>query len=156
MADKNEGCCGVKNDEIEALSSIYGDDFDIQDENDNSFEIRVCCEENDWWSLTLHVILPPSYPENEPPIYEVFSECLRDADLDRLDKELEEIWEEHKGDCVVYLWTERCREILCEVKTAAKQVEGDQKLAQQIHNGRDVEICKQMMHQCLKIITSKN
>eukprot|EP00112_Aurelia_sp_Birch-Aquarium-sp1_P005689 Seg1646.9 transcript_id=Seg1646.9/GoldUCD/mRNA.D3Y31 product="Protein IMPACT" protein_id=Seg1646.9/GoldUCD/D3Y31 len=145
MADEQEGCCGVQEDEIEALSSIYGDDFDIQDENDNSFEIRVCCEENDWWSLTLHVVMPQSYPENEPPIYEVFSECLRDVDLDRLDKELEEIWGEHKGDSVVYLWVERCREILCEVKTAAKQIEGDQKLAKQIHN--DDELYEDLMQE---------
>ena len=61
-------------DEIEAISSIYGKDFSLLGEN--TFDLRICCDDIKWWAVTVSILLPEGYPSEEPPLYEIHTECL--------------------------------------------------------------------------------
>lgn len=67
-----------QNDEVEALSAIYADDFVIHDnKNDDNkdggstYDIHICCDDEKWWACTISIILPLSYPSSQPPIFQV-------------------------------------------------------------------------------------
>ncbi|XP_065062825.1 protein IMPACT-like [Rhopilema esculentum] len=109
----------VRKEEIVALSSIYEDDFTFINEESESFEIRITCEDDFWWSLTLKISLPLGYPQTEPPILEVFGECLTNDCIQKMYSELADIWLENIGTSVVYLWVEKCREMLFDAKTVS-------------------------------------
>ena len=109
----------IRKEEIVALSSIYEDDFTFVDEENESFEIRITCEDDFWWSLTLKISLPLGYPQTEPPILEVFGECLRNDYIQKMYSELADIWVENIGTSIVYLWVEKCRKMLFDAKTVS-------------------------------------
>ncbi|XP_059336860.1 protein IMPACT isoform X2 [Ammospiza nelsoni] len=81
-------------DEIEALSSIYGDDWCVVDEDEKIYCIKISdCLDQPKWTLCLQVILPPGYPTAEPPIYQL---------------------KQNLGESILYLWVEKIREVLVE------------------------------------------
>ncbi|XP_064026513.1 protein IMPACT isoform X2 [Pogoniulus pusillus] len=81
-------------DEIEALSSIYGEDWCVVDEDEKIYCIKIGdCLDQPKWSLCLQVILPPGYPAAEPPIYQL---------------------KQNLGESILYLWVEKIREVLIE------------------------------------------
>ena len=61
-------------DELEAIASIYGKDFSLLGEN--TFDLRICCDDIKWWAVTVSVLLPENYPSEESPLYEIHTECL--------------------------------------------------------------------------------
>ncbi|XP_010572647.1 PREDICTED: protein IMPACT isoform X4 [Haliaeetus leucocephalus] len=81
-------------DEIEALSSIYGEDWCVVDEDEKIYCIKINdCLDKPKWTLCLQVILPPGYPTAEPPIYQL---------------------KQNLGESILYLWVEKIREVLIE------------------------------------------
>ena len=114
MAENVERCRELQEEEIVALSSIYENNF-VQI-SENSFEIKIVCEDESWWSMTLRIMMTPSYPQKEPPLYEIFGECLENDDLEKMYQRMDEIWQEYKGECVLFMWIEKCKEILNERK----------------------------------------
>lgn len=112
-------------EEIIAVSSIYEDNFTKI--SDNSFEIKIECEEDKWWSLTIRVMLPTDYPKNEAPLCEIFAECLNGEELEEIYKGLDDIWEEYKGECVIFMWIEKAKEILNEKQEQSLKKEKDLK-----------------------------
>ncbi|XP_054046540.1 protein IMPACT isoform X6 [Rissa tridactyla] len=81
-------------DEIEALSSIYGEDWCVVDEDEKIYCIKINdCLDQPKWTLCLQVILPPGYPAAEPPIYQL---------------------KQNLGESILYLWVEKIREVLIE------------------------------------------
>ncbi|XP_076185934.1 protein IMPACT isoform X2 [Aptenodytes patagonicus] len=81
-------------DEIEALSSIYGEDWCVVDEDEKIYCIKINdCLDQPKWTLCLQVILPPGYPTAEPPIYQL---------------------KQNLGESILYLWVEKIREVLIE------------------------------------------
>ncbi|XP_058878068.1 protein IMPACT isoform X2 [Acipenser ruthenus] len=59
-------------DEIEALSSIYGDEWCVIDEASRIFCIKISDDlDQPKWTLCLQVILPSEYPTSAPPIYQL-------------------------------------------------------------------------------------
>ena len=65
-------------DEVEALTAIYGDDFvttESEVEGGSTYDIHISCDDVKWWAVTISIILPPSYPSSEPPIFQVRYDC---------------------------------------------------------------------------------
>ncbi|XP_021244306.1 protein IMPACT isoform X2 [Numida meleagris] len=80
-------------DEIQALSSIYGEDWCVVDEDEKIYCIKIGdCLDQPKWTLCLQVILPPGYPTAEPPIYQLNAPWLRGQDYTELANSLEEIY----------------------------------------------------------------
>ncbi|NXJ93763.1 IMPCT protein, partial [Corythaixoides concolor] len=102
-------------DEIEALSSIYGEDWCVVDEDEKIYCIKIGdCLDQPKWTLCLQVILPPGYPTAEPPIYQLNAPWLRGQDYMELANNLEEIYVQNLGESILYLWVEKIREVLIE------------------------------------------
>ncbi|XP_074998044.1 protein IMPACT isoform X2 [Calonectris borealis] len=102
-------------DEIEALSSIYGEDWCVVDEDEKIYCIKINdCLDHPKWTLCLQVILPPGYPTAEPPIYQLNAPWLRAQDYMELANSLEEIYVQNLGESILYLWVEKIREVLIE------------------------------------------
>ncbi|XP_038031141.1 protein IMPACT [Anas acuta] len=102
-------------DEIEALSSIYGEEWCVVDEDEKIYCIKISdCLDQPKWTLCLQVILPPGYPTSEPPIYQLNAPWLRGEEYTELANSLEEIYIQNLGESILYLWVEKIREVLVE------------------------------------------
>ncbi|XP_018603525.2 protein IMPACT isoform X2 [Scleropages formosus] len=102
-------------DEIEALSSIYGDEWCVIDEASRIFCIKISGDINtSKWTICLQIILPHDYPSAAPPIYQLNGAWLRGPERVELSNSLEEIYVQNAGECILYLWVERIREFLLE------------------------------------------
>lgn len=102
-------------EEIEALSSIYGDEWCVVDEASRMFCIQVSDDlNNPKWRLCLQVMLPSEYPSAAPPIYQLNASWLKGQDRLELCNSLEEIYLTNLGESILYLWVERIREFLVE------------------------------------------
>ena len=112
-------------DEIEALTAIYGGDFVVVDSKHRIYEIRVSSELDSWWSATLQVLLPPQYPSKVPPVFELHSAWMTEADKFEIGDNLYNIFRDCNGEIVLYQWVEYIREF---VDTRAKEREENQGL----------------------------
>ncbi|XP_072516104.1 protein IMPACT isoform X2 [Salminus brasiliensis] len=102
-------------EEIEALSSIYGDEWCVIDEASRIFCIKISDDIYEpKWSACLQIILPEDYPSSAPPIYQINAGWLRGPDRVRLSNSLEELYLENVGESILYLWVEKIREFLME------------------------------------------
>uniref|UniRef100_A0A3P8UUD3 Impact RWD domain protein n=1 Tax=Cynoglossus semilaevis TaxID=244447 RepID=A0A3P8UUD3_CYNSE len=92
---------------VEALSSIYGDEWCVIDEASRIFCIQISnsLEEEPKLTTCLQIILPPDYPMNLP------FKCPERA---KLANSLEDLYVEHMGESILYLWVEKIREFLVE------------------------------------------
>ncbi|KAM7429397.1 hypothetical protein ABFA07_019748 [Porites harrisoni] len=113
-------------EEIEALSAIYGDDFLVIDEANRIYEIRVSNENDSWWSATLQFILPPQYPAKVPPVFEIYSAWMNEADMFEASDMLHTISREHQGEIVLYHWVEALRTFIDEKFTDSSQNKVDE------------------------------
>lgn len=96
-------------EEIEALIAIYDQDFIVIDEANRIYEIRICHQSDSWWSATLQVLLPPQYPDRVPPVFEIHSAWMSDADMFEASDLLYTIYREHQGQIIIYQWVEALR-----------------------------------------------
>ncbi|XP_016410075.1 protein IMPACT [Sinocyclocheilus rhinocerous] len=108
-------------EEIEALSSIYAEEWCVIDEAARVFCIRVSDDsQRPRLTLCLQIILPPDYPSSAPPIYQINAGWLRGADRTTLSNSLEELYVENTGESILYLWVEKIREFLAEKSQSAE------------------------------------
>ncbi|KAM4704980.1 protein IMPACT [Rhinophrynus dorsalis] len=115
MADWEEENLQSQIDEVEALASIYGDEWCAIDEAERIFCITVSdSTDQPKWTLCLQVILPPEYPATAPPLYQLNATWLRGQDRMALSNSLEEIYLENLGENILYQWVEKIREFLVE------------------------------------------
>ena len=110
-------------EEIEALSAIYGHDFLVVDEASKIYEIRVTNESDSWWSATLQVLLPPEYPASVPPVFEIHSAWMYEAELFEVSDLLYTIYREHQGEIMLYHWVEALRAFIDKKFTDQRQNE---------------------------------
>lgn len=120
-------------EEIEALSAIYGHDFLVIDEANRIYEIRVSNESDSWWSATLQFLLPPKYPARVPPVFEVHSACMNEADMFEVSDLLYTTYREHRGEIVLYHWVEALRTFI-----DSKCKEREQNESEQPNSGLDI------------------
>uniref|UniRef100_A0A3B5LUN8 RWD domain-containing protein n=1 Tax=Xiphophorus couchianus TaxID=32473 RepID=A0A3B5LUN8_9TELE len=119
MADiinpENEEDLQAQIEEVEALSSIYGDEWCVIDEASRIFCIKISSDaEEQKLTACLQIILPPDYPSAAPPIYQINAAWLRGSERAKLANSLEDIYVEHAGESILYLWVERIRDFLME------------------------------------------
>ncbi|XP_027015200.2 protein IMPACT isoform X2 [Tachysurus fulvidraco] len=115
MEATSEDNCDLQRqvEEIEALSSIYGDEWCVIDEASRVFCIRISDDISEQkCSVCLQVILPEDYPSSSPPIYQINAAWLRGPDRITLSNSLEELYLENPGESILYLWVEKIREFL--------------------------------------------
>ncbi|XP_071090616.1 protein IMPACT-like isoform X1 [Haliotis cracherodii] len=106
-------------DEIEVLTSIYGDEWHVEDEAIRHYYIDVQGDkESGNLQLRLSVILPVEYPSGAPPQYRVNAPWLRGESRMQLENALQNIYLENLGESILYLWIERTREFLQELTQA--------------------------------------
>ncbi|CAL7945254.1 unnamed protein product [Xylocopa violacea] len=116
-------------DEIIALESIYNtEEFSYRKDNDsyqctfnvflnlpvNYYVIYKDCNHADEPEqkvkilhlppLKLHVFLPENYPSEFPPKFTLYSSWLHLSLLTKLCKKLDNLWEENKGQEILFIW----------------------------------------------------
>ncbi|XP_078024629.1 protein IMPACT isoform X3 [Epinephelus lanceolatus] len=125
----NEGDLQAQIEEVEALSSIYGDEWCVIDEASRIFCIKIS-DDLDEPKLTacLQIILPPDYPSAAPPIYQINAAWLRGPERTKLANSLEDLYVEHVGESILYLWVEKIREFLVEKSQSSDTVDHQEKV----------------------------
>ena len=63
-------------------------------------------------AAVLCLTLPPSYPSLSPPSYSYSAPFLSSRDKQELEAGLQEVYLEHMGESLLYLWVEKVREML--------------------------------------------
>lgn len=116
-------------EEVEALSSIYGDEWCVIDEPSRIFCIKIS-NDLDEPKLTacLQIILPPDYPSASPPIYQINAAWLRGPERAKLANSLEDLYVEHVGESILYMWVEKIREFLVEKSQSSEPVQQPEKV----------------------------
>ncbi|KAM8888065.1 protein IMPACT isoform 1-T1 [Synchiropus picturatus] len=115
MNQDNEGDLQSQMEEVEALSSIYGDEWCVIDEASRIFCIKISDDmEEPKLTACLQIILPPDYPSDAPPIYQINAGWLRGPERAKLSNSLEDLYAEHAGESILYMWVEKIREFLIE------------------------------------------
>jgi hypothetical protein len=101
-------------DELEALTSIYGDCVVVRSNNG----LKTCDVSID--DVTLTVTLLHTYPNDSPPIFEMSAPFLGGSDKRKLSQKLEDIYADgfigEPG--VIYAWIECIREFVEELKSS--------------------------------------
>ncbi|XP_056894797.1 protein IMPACT isoform X3 [Takifugu flavidus] len=116
-------------EEIEALSSIYGEEWCVIDEAARIFCIRICNGlEKPKLTACLQIILPHEYPSTSPPIYQINAAWLRGSERAKLANSLEDLYVENMGESILYLWVEKVREFLVERSQSAETVDQPEKV----------------------------
>ncbi|KAM4628539.1 protein IMPACT isoform 2-T2 [Polymixia lowei] len=146
MADidsENAGDLQSQIEEVEALSAIYGDEWCVIDEASRIFCIKVSNDlEETKLTACLQIILPPDYPSAAPPIYQINAAWLRGPERIKLANSLEELYVEHAGESILYLWVERIREFLVEKCQNTETVEQQEMVSmtteEEVDDGEDI------------------
>ncbi|XP_057323175.1 protein IMPACT-A-like [Microplitis mediator] len=135
-------------DEVEALRAIYGEDWQVEDEENRAFSMNV--HEGDK-SIKLYVKLTADYPSSAPPHYELSAPELRLEQKNRICSLLQEVYLSLAGEPVLYAWIERIREELQKDKSCTeKSVIKDKKVDKSRDNSSNVNIedekCPEIYH----------
>ncbi|XP_022837221.1 protein IMPACT-like [Spodoptera litura] len=107
-----------QNEEIEALSAIYGDDWTMESDKTRSYSITIYEKK---YEVVLYVTMPEDYPSQSPPSYEFSAPWMDRKDKSELHQALDEIYLENIGKSVVYQWVEKIREVLQTIKPKKRQ-----------------------------------
>lgn len=73
-------------DEIEALASIYGQDWKMEDETGTTYSMQVNPD------VKLFITFIPEYPSDKPPKYEMTAPLLTLEQKTQVDEELEKMY----------------------------------------------------------------
>lgn len=100
-------------DEVQALSSIYGNEF-VLEEYTSDYQVYSMAFSNDSKTieLKLTVKLPPSYPSQTPPTFELSSPYLNGPTKAALGQQLNAIFLENIGQPVLYQCFEEVRNFI--------------------------------------------
>lgn len=92
-------------DEIEALMSIYQDEWKVEDAEKRVYSITLRHKGTED-ELYFQVTLPPDYPSEAPPIYEIRAPWMNPGSKEALANALEDYWCTHLGESILYDWVE--------------------------------------------------
>ncbi|XP_046905364.1 protein IMPACT isoform X2 [Hypomesus transpacificus] len=124
MAAEKEGSLQSQKEEVEALSSIYGDEWCVIDEASRTFSIKISDDlTHPKYTARLQMMLPHDYPSSAPPIYQINAAWLRGLERIKLSNSLEELYLENLGESIIFLWVEKIREFLLGKSQSLKTVE---------------------------------
>uniref|UniRef100_A0A8C6VSQ2 Impact RWD domain protein n=1 Tax=Nothobranchius furzeri TaxID=105023 RepID=A0A8C6VSQ2_NOTFU len=125
-------------EEVEALSSIYGDDWCVIDEASRVFCIKISNELQ--LTACLQIILPADYPCAAPPIYQIKSSDLKE--------------QEHAGESILYLWVEKIRDFLVEKSDSSETGEDIDKAAEHRFESHSSKAEQKLMCSCALMVSS--
>ncbi|XP_053178810.1 protein IMPACT [Scomber japonicus] len=129
ISPENEADLQSQIEEVEALSSIYGDEWCVIDEASRIFCIKVSSDmEEPKLTACLQIILPLDYPSTAPPIYQINAAWLRGPERAKLANSLEDLYVENVGESILYLWVEKIREFLVEKSQSSETVDQPEKV----------------------------
>ncbi|XP_050554443.1 protein IMPACT-like [Spodoptera frugiperda] len=106
-------------EEVEALASIYGDDWFVESHKTRSYSIKIVEKE---YEVTLYVTMPKDYPSQSPPSYELSAPWMDRNDKAELHQALDEIYLENVGESVIFQWVEKIREVLQTIKPSKREM----------------------------------
>lgn len=101
----------LQDEEIEALAAIYGDDWEVVDNELRKYHIRIL-DEKLKNAILMEVSFPPDYPKTAPPQYILSAPWLQRNEKLILEDLLADIYCENIGESIIYLWVEKIREFL--------------------------------------------
>ncbi|KAH9635289.1 hypothetical protein HF086_001945 [Spodoptera exigua] len=107
-----------QNEEIEALGAIYGDDWIVECDKTRSYCIKITEKK---YEVVLYVTMPEDYPSQSPANYELSAPWMDRQEKIALHQALDEIYLENVGECVVFQWVEKIREVLQTIKPAKRE-----------------------------------
>ncbi|XP_069695439.1 protein IMPACT-like isoform X2 [Periplaneta americana] len=107
-------------EEIEALSSIYGNEWKTEDEANRAYSIRI---EEGTQSAVLYITVPADYPSASPPQYQLSAPTLSAQDKQTISTQLDEVYLENIGETVIFQWVEKVRELLQQLQLQASSEE---------------------------------
>ncbi|XP_058799465.1 protein IMPACT-like [Phymastichus coffea] len=99
-------------EEIEALTAIYGSEFQIEDGMNRSYSIKIVNGCNSNLYVKLYVKFTESYPSESPPTFEISAPHLPHETKLHLSNQLEDVYLSNIGQNVIFQWIERIREEL--------------------------------------------
>lgn len=102
----------LRKDEIEALSAIYGDELVIEDSDKRSLSISLSDPSILDKSIKLDIVLTDEYPLNGPPTYMISAPWMSGCVKKALQSDLEQIFAEHIGESIIFMWIEKAKEYL--------------------------------------------
>ncbi|XP_070568312.1 RWD domain-containing protein 1-like [Ptychodera flava] len=133
-----------QNNEIEALASIYPDEFTVLSTEPHCFEIRLKSDnadeddEDTVVQATLQVTYTPTYPDESPDIEVTFSSNLDDEDLTSLLNLCQEQAEENLGMVMVFTIVSAVQEKLNEkVDLLKKQILEEEERAEEAKKAKE-------------------
>ncbi|KAF9803863.1 hypothetical protein SFRURICE_013140 [Spodoptera frugiperda] len=106
-------------EEVEALASIYGDDWLVESHKTRSYSIKITTKK---FEATLYVTMPKSYPSQSPPSYELSAPWMDRNDKVELHQALDEIYLENVGESVIFQWVEKIREVMLTIKPRKREM----------------------------------
>ncbi|XP_028167795.1 protein IMPACT-like [Ostrinia furnacalis] len=108
----------LQDEEVQALSSIYGDDWSVESEVARTYRVRI----RELAHVVLLVVtMSPGYPGQAPPEYELSAPWMDRAAKNKLHQSMDAVYLEHIGQPTIYNWVEKIRSFLRAMKPAKKQ-----------------------------------
>ncbi|XP_002741801.1 RWD domain-containing protein 1-like [Saccoglossus kowalevskii] len=122
-----------QNNEIEALASIYPDEFTALSEDPHRFKVIISSENTDEdgedaaITITLQFTYTPRYPDEGPVMEVISADNLDEEDISSILQLLQEQVEENLGMAMVFTLVSAVQERLNEKVDEIKQIEKDEK-----------------------------
>ncbi|RDD44158.1 Protein IMPACT [Trichoplax sp. H2] len=103
----------AQKEELEALASIYGDDWSVIDGTSRIYVIRLQKDYLDSVvSIELKVLLPVTYPTDNAPEYELTANFFSEEEHTEMCHALDTIYNDSGGEVILFQWVEKLRECL--------------------------------------------
>ncbi|RWS31085.1 protein IMPACT-like protein [Leptotrombidium deliense] len=139
----------LRSDEMEALSAIYGDEWELEDLNVYSITLRSKEDKNVEKNIRIQFRFPDTYPLNSPPIYTISAPWMSRNEKRRLFDAFDTIYEQHSGESIVYLCIEKAREFLsAEQFDEEKENEEEQVSEEQLQKSFGELLVSHNKHHC--------
>lgn len=131
----------MKNDEIMALSAIYGDDWKVENLDTSTFSLRIFSE-NDPDKIhpsTIEFRLQQKYPSEAKPMITISAPWMSREDKSMLIDDIDTICDEHLGKNVLYMIIEKVKQFINE-KISFEKIEESNEILQMNENIEPAEI----------------
>ncbi|GFR23581.1 protein IMPACT [Trichonephila clavata] len=96
--------------EIEALSSIFEDKWELENLRDRSYSINITNSSGK--NVYFRVVLPEDYPVNSPPTYLFSAPWMTRNEKNNLSSMLNETCIENLGESILYQWIVKIQDFI--------------------------------------------
>ncbi|VDN97876.1 unnamed protein product [Rodentolepis nana] len=110
-----------QNDELQALESIYPNEFSIIDYEKRCFKISVASEGPRKHTVELKFTFIPGYPSESPPIYEISAPTLQKTQRSNLLHALNEVCAVSLGSAMIFSMVETIKSFIEEQEEESSQ-----------------------------------